>query len=82
MKLAMVAKTLAPCKAAAALGERPVLLLRSGQEELAAVDLVGAAPGDWVLALTGCCAGAKFAMDTAADAVVVAVIPEDSGIGC
>lgn len=81
MKLAIVAKTLAPCKAAAALGERPVLLLRSGQEELAAVDLVGAAPGDWVLALTGC-SGSKFAMDTAADAVVVAVIPEDSGIGC
>ena len=81
MKLAMVAKTLAPCRAAAALGDRPLLLLRSGQEELAAVDLVGAAQGDWVLAVTGC-AGAKFAMDTAADAVVVAVIPEDSGIGC
>ena len=81
MKLAMVAKTLVPHRVAAALGESPLLLLRSGQEELAAVDLVGAAPGDWVLAVTGC-AGSKFAMDTAADAVVVAVIPEDSGIGC
>ncbi len=73
MKIGKVVTALEVSKRAPCLGDRPLLLVRTPTEELVAADLVGAAPGEAVLLLTGP-AAAGLAMDAPADAAAVAVV--------
>lgn len=63
-------------KAAPGWGSARVFQVRCGLEELAAVDLSGAQPGDPVLIVTGA-AARQQCMEPVADAVIVAVLRKE-----
>ena len=58
---------------AACLQGQTFLVVDTGKEELVAADQVGAGKGDRVLLVTGT-AAARFCMEAAVDAVVVAIL--------
>lgn len=78
MKIGNVIGSIQALRAAPCLQGQSLLLVRIGDEEVAAVDLAGAAVGDCVLIATGP-AAMKFCMDTPADAVIAAVVEKETG---
>lgn len=73
MKLGNVVSSVWATREAQCLQGQTFLVVRTGEGELVAADLVGAAPGDRVLLATGAVA-ARYCMDTPVDAAVVAVV--------
>lgn len=75
MKIGTVTELLTPARQDPALIGTALLLADTGEEKIAAADLVGAKPGDRVLILTGK-AAARLSMETPADAAAVVILAQ------
>lgn len=73
MKIGTVTGSVWATRKASCLAGQTFLVVYTGTEELVAADQVGAGPGDRVLLVTGTSA-AKYCMEAAVDAVVVAIV--------
>ena len=77
MKIGKVTGSVWATRKASCLAGQTFLVVDTGKEELVAADQVGAGKGDRVLLVTGT-AAARFCMEAAVDAVVVAILdPEE-----
>ena len=73
MKIGTVTGSVWATRKATCLAGQTFLVVDTGKEELVAADQVGAGKGDRVLLVTGT-AAARFCMEAAVDAVVVAIL--------
>lgn len=73
MKIGKVTGSVWATRKADCLAGQTFLVVDTGKEELVAADQVGAGKGDRVLLVTGT-AAARFCMEAAVDAVVVAIL--------
>ncbi len=73
MKIGTVTGSIWATRKAPGLAGQTFLVVYTGTEELVAADQVGAGKGDRVLLVTGTCA-ARYCMEAAVDAVVVAIV--------
>ena len=78
MKIGMVTGSVWATRKASCLAGQTFLVVDTGKEELVAADQVGAGKGDRVLLVTGT-AAARFCMEAAVDAVVVAILDASGG---
>lgn len=78
MKIGKVTGSVWATRKAACLAGQTFLVVDTGKEELVAADQVGAGKGDRVLLVTGTVA-ARFCMEAAVDAVVVAILDPNGG---
>ncbi len=76
MKIGVVAREVALCRADASMEGKRFLSVKVGLEEFAAMDFVNAGVGDTVLILTGE-AACRLRPDCAADAAVVGIVSLD-----
>lgn len=76
MKIGKVTGSVWATRKAACLTGQTFLVVDTGKEELVAADQVGAGKGDRVLLVTGT-AAARFCMEAAVDAVVVAILDQE-----
>ena len=78
MKIGTVTDSVWATRKAESLAGQTFLVVDTGNDQIVAADQVGAGRGDRVLLVTGT-AAAKFSMEAAVDAVVVAILDGNQG---